>query len=154
MVFKMEAHSLCGLNSIFIYNIKSFFSLKGQLNNPVIHVNQVSTTKIQAILHFAKLIRKFYIIITFATVHLQNIFVHALNRSIYLWYKLIPNFKNLAPMDGHVCHKNNTSEGSCFIFQSFEKPFIVNHASVHHLCLTHAHTKHNYDHTLHWLLIQ
>ena len=75
----MEAHSLCGLNSIFIYNIKSFLSLKGQLNNPVIHVNQVSTTKIQAILHFAKLIRKFYIIITFTTVHIQHIFMVQVN---------------------------------------------------------------------------
>jgi hypothetical protein len=97
----MEAHSLCGLNSMFLHNIKSFLSLKGQLINPVIHLNQASTTKIQAILHFAKLICKFYIIITFMTIHIQNIFIYDLNRSIYLWVKLTPNFKNLAPMDGY-----------------------------------------------------
>jgi len=53
-----------------------------------------------------------------------------------------------------VFRKNNTPESSCFIFQSFEKPFTVNHTSVQHLCLTHSRTKHNYDHALQWLLIQ
>jgi len=52
-----------------------------------------------------------------------------------------------------VCHKNNTSESSCFIFQSSEKPFTANHTSVQHLCLTHSRTKRNYDHALKWLLI-
>jgi len=55
-----------------------------------------------------------------------------------------------------VCCKNNTSEGSCFIFQSFEKPFTVNHAQYNiyasHMHV-HAHTKCNYDQALHWLLI-